>query len=250
MIRKTLSLAAFLFALFVSMDCHAQFWHEEEFDLYGDEEFLDDTSDDGFDGSVPFTDDSDEPFLDTFPNTEHCSECRDPNLYPMDYIAFYYNGNMFLGQGPFRENNYYLLKITYGDGTNFVLVWTSIVLDTNGSMLFPTQTITFSLRLPNGQVIQLTTLVNQPNLPIGDQNDPIVDTSDEEEDDFSEDEEENYDGDDDSDWGDDDWGDDWGDESDDDDGDSCGSCEFFFDGDEDGELNDDEPYGPTEEEEL
>lgn len=44
--------------------------------------------------------------------------------------------------------------------------------------------------------------------------------------------------------GNDDW--DW----EDDDGEPCESCEFFFDGDEDGDLNLDEPYDATEIEEL
>ncbi len=70
---------------------------------------------------------------------------------------------------------------------------------------------------------------------------PINNDDDGEE--FNEDEEDDY-----SDEGDDaDWEWEWEDEGDDDDGEPCEACEFYFDGDEDGEL-DDEPYGPTEEE--
>ena len=67
-----------------------------------------------------------------------------------------------------------------------------------------------------------------------------------EEEDIGEDEEEAF-SDEEADWGDDsDWDDSYADEED---GDPCESCEFYFDGDEDGEL-DPEPYGPTEEEEF
>lgn len=121
---------------------------------------------DDFLDSVPFTDESDEPFASSFP-VYYCLPCRDPFDYPMDFVAFYYNGHELLGQGPYRDSTYYLTKITYGDASQFVLVWTSFLSDIEGSMIFPTQLIEIKLRRPDGHISKWNTLLNQPNLPIG-----------------------------------------------------------------------------------
>jgi hypothetical protein len=131
--------------------------------------------------SVPFTDESDEPFANSYPQI-HCDLCRDPFEHPMDYVAFYYNGHRMLGEGPYRDSTYYLIKITYGDASQFVLAWTDIPLDVDGSMLFPTQLITIRLRFPDGQVSSWVTLLNQPNLSIGE-TETEVENDDEHEDD-------------------------------------------------------------------
>jgi len=154
--RRLLQYGITAMFLSVSIPCFAQ-TPDHNRDNLGDEYY----------DSVPFTDASDEPFTDAFP-TFYCDLCRDPFERPMDFIGFYYNGHPMLGQGPYRDDTYYLIKITYGDRSNFVLVWTSIQLDVEGSVLFPTQLITIHLRRPDGQVSSWPTLLNQPNLMIGE----------------------------------------------------------------------------------
>ena len=153
---KLLQLSLAILLLLACMPVFAQVPDRERDDVRGD--FLD---------SVPFTDESDEPFANSYPEI-HCDLCRDPFEYPMDYVAFYYNGHALLGEGPYRDSTYYLIKITYGDASQFILAWTDIPTDIDGSMFFPTQLITIRLRFPDGQVSSWVTLLNQPNLSIGE----------------------------------------------------------------------------------
>jgi hypothetical protein len=93
-----------------------------------------------------------------------CEECRDLNEYPMDAVAYAYNG--FFGEFPWMRSAGLGIpfRIYTVDGVS-VLVWFEGVLFDAPSLLPDLMEV--MVRMPDGRVLKFSILQNGPDLPIG-----------------------------------------------------------------------------------
>lgn len=94
-----------------------------------------------------------------------CLDCRDPEVFPVDFAAFAYNG--FWGEYPWmRETRLGVPFRIYNRELGWVAVWfEDVYLD---SFTFLPDTMQVHVRLPTGQILTFTVLQGGPDMPVGD----------------------------------------------------------------------------------
>jgi len=120
----------------------------------GPDDFADDVYDDGF-----------------YPGYL-CDECRDPDEFPMDFVAFAFNG--FFGDNPWlRDTELGIPFRVYALDGQWVVIWFDNVLFDIQTML--PNLLDILLRLDTGQILTFTVVQNGPDLLLGD---PDADSGD------------------------------------------------------------------------
>jgi len=103
-----------------------------------------------------------------------CVACRDLNEYPMDAVAFAYNG--FFGEDPWLRDTaigYPFPVVTFD--LNFVIVWfENVLFDIPG--LLP-NLMDVKVVMQNGQILTFTILQDGADLPVGSQPKPYEGSS-------------------------------------------------------------------------
>jgi hypothetical protein len=109
---------------------------------------------------------SGDPFGPGFVPGILCDECRDPNEYPMDFVAFAYNGFFGDEHWMFGSKISWPFRI-YNLNGDWVNTWFEDVIFYTPSLL--PRLLTVMIRFENGQVVAFKVRMGESSLPIGNQ---------------------------------------------------------------------------------